>query len=118
MPMAAYKPGKLRSCFSGNSGADGLLAKLCHVMRSGDVAGPASSGESVMHGRITKFRHDMGVGIIVADNGRKFRFTGTQVRNSTPELVGQSVDFVVSGSRPTDIIMMSGSPWTAFGGIR
>ena len=71
-----------------------------------------------MHGRITKFRHDMGVGVIVADNGRKFRFTGTQVRNSTPELVGQSVDFVVSGSRPTDIIMMSGSPWTAFGGIR
>jgi hypothetical protein len=74
--------------------------------------------KSVMHGRITKFRHDMGVGVIVADNGRKFRFTGTQVRNSTPELVGQSVDFVVSGSRPMDIIMMSGSPWTAFGGIR
>lgn len=71
-----------------------------------------------MHGRITKFRHDIGVGVIVADNGRKFRFAGTQIRNSTPELVGQSVDFMVTGSRPTDIIMMHGSPWTAFGSIR
>jgi len=71
-----------------------------------------------MHGRITKFRHDMGIGVIVADNGCKFRFAGTQIRNATPELVGQSVDFMVRGSRPTDIIMMSGSPWTAFGAIR
>ena len=71
-----------------------------------------------MHGRITKFRHDMGIGIIEADNGRRFRFAGTQIRNSSPELVGQSVDFVVAGSRPTEIIMMSGSLWTAFGGIR
>ena len=71
-----------------------------------------------MHGRITKFRHDMGIGVIVADNGLKFRFAGTQIRNATPELVGQSVDFMVRGSRPTDIIMMCGSPWTAFGAIR
>lgn len=71
-----------------------------------------------MHGRITKFRQDMGVGVIVTDDGRKYRFSGTQIRNAQPELVGQSVDFVVSGRRPTDIIMMCGSPWTAFGGLR
>jgi hypothetical protein len=72
-----------------------------------------------MYGRITKYRGDVGVGVgvIETDNGRKFRFTRSEIRNSAADLVGQEVDFVVTASRPTDIIMMSGSPWTAFGGL-
>jgi cold shock CspA family protein len=70
-----------------------------------------------MHGKITKFRSDMGVGVIEADNGRKYRFSHAPIRNGAPELIGQSVDFLLVASRPTDIIMMCGSPWTAFGGI-
>jgi hypothetical protein len=70
-----------------------------------------------MHGRITKFRGDMGIGVIEADNGQKFRFARSQVRNAVAELVGQNVDFLLVARRPVDIIMMCGSPWTAFGGL-
>jgi cold shock CspA family protein len=73
--------------------------------------------ESAMYGKITKYRSDMGIGVIEAESGRKYRFSHAQIRNGAPELIGQSVDFVVVSNRPTDIIMMCGSPWTAFGGI-
>lgn len=70
-----------------------------------------------MYGRITKYRSDVGFGVIEADNGRKFRFAKAAIRNSAAHLVGQDVDFIVVSSRPIDIIMMSGSPWTAFGSL-
>ncbi|MCB1520592.1 MAG: hypothetical protein KDJ37_08450 [Hyphomicrobiaceae bacterium] len=68
-----------------------------------------------IQGEITKFRDDIGFGVIVADNGRKYRFTKSDVVNSDLELVGSTVDFVVEASRPTKIILLQGSPWTVFG---
>ncbi len=70
-----------------------------------------------MHGRITKFSEEVGFGVIEADDGSKYRFAKTAVMNLNCRLVGHSVDFVVAERRPTDIILMTGSPWTAFGGI-
>jgi hypothetical protein len=70
-----------------------------------------------MHGRITKFFNNLGVGIIEAENGRKYRFAKREILNSSDPLLGQTVDFTISSSRPTAIIMMAGSPWMAFGGI-
>lgn len=69
-----------------------------------------------MQGRITKFRSDMGVGVIEADCGRKFRFTKSEIRSAGSDLVGQDVDFLVEAQRPREIIMLGGSPWAAFSG--
>jgi len=66
-----------------------------------------------MYGQITKFRDDIGVGVIEAENGRKYRFVKSEIVNQTDRLIGMGVDFVVA-DRPRDIIMMSGSPWTVF----
>lgn len=68
-----------------------------------------------IQGEITKFRDDIGSGIIIADNGRKYRFTKSNVINFAGRLVGLTVDFVVVANRPTDIILLIGSPWTIFG---
>ena len=70
-----------------------------------------------MHGRITKFSDEVGFGVIEAEDGSKFRFAKTEVLNLNGRLVGHDVDFVVAARRPKDIILMTGSPWTAFGGI-
>jgi cold shock CspA family protein len=70
-----------------------------------------------MYGQITKFRDDIGVGVIEAEDGRKYRFAKTEVVNSADRLTGQGVDFLLVASRPRQIIMMAGSPWTAFGGL-
>jgi cold shock CspA family protein len=70
-----------------------------------------------MYGQITKFRDDIGVGVIEAEDGRKYRFAKAEVVNTADRLIGQGVDFLVVASRPRQIIMMSGSPWTAFGGF-
>jgi hypothetical protein len=70
-----------------------------------------------MQGQITKYRDDIGYGIIETDEGRRFRFSKQQIKNAGDALIGQDVDFVLIASRPTDIIMMTGSPWTAFGGL-
>jgi cold shock CspA family protein len=70
-----------------------------------------------MYGQITKFRDDIGVGVIAAENGRKYRFVKSEILNDDKRLVGTEVDFVVVASRPRQIITMTGSPWTAFGGI-
>ena len=51
-----------------------------------------------MHGTITKFRSDLGIGVIAADNGRKYRFSRQNVLNPRGDLVGHTVDFV--GSYP------------------
>lgn len=71
-----------------------------------------------MYGKITKFRPDLGYGVIKAENGRKYRFARGQVLNSADPLIGEGVDFELVASRPAQIIMMAGSPWTAFGTAR
>jgi len=68
-----------------------------------------------MYGRITKFSPQIGFGVIEADNGAKYRFAEDEVVNLNGKLVGHSVDFLVNARRPRDIILMAGSPWTAFG---
>jgi hypothetical protein len=69
-----------------------------------------------MHGQITKYSDEIGFGVIEAENGAKYRFTKAEVKNLNGRLVGHSVDFVVATRRPTDIFLMTGTPWTAFGG--
>jgi cold shock CspA family protein len=73
--------------------------------------------ESVVHGRITKFSEEVGFGVIEADDGAKYRFAKTEVKNLNGHLVGHTVDFLVAARRPKDIFLMTGTPWTAFGGI-
>lgn len=70
-----------------------------------------------MQGEITKYRDDLGFGIITADDGRRYRFARKQVISAAADLIGQEVDFVLSANQPAEIILVSGSPWTAFGGI-
>jgi len=70
-----------------------------------------------MYGEITKFHDDIGIGVIEAENGRSYRFTKSDIVSSARRLVGEGVDFIVDASRPRQIVMLSGSPWTAFGGI-
>jgi hypothetical protein len=70
-----------------------------------------------MYGEITKFHEDLGVGVIEAENGRKYRFSKSEIVSSVCQLVGEGVDFIVDASRPRQIVMLSASPWTALGGI-
>lgn len=70
-----------------------------------------------MEGRVTKFYRELGVGIIAAENGRKYRFRAQQVMNRHLPIADQEVDFEVAGGRPTQIIVLAGSAWTAFGSI-
>ena len=70
-----------------------------------------------MYGRITKFSDRVGYGVIEAEDGSKYRFDKTEIKNLDGRLVGHSVDFDVAARRPKDIFLMTGSPWTAFGGI-
>ena len=70
-----------------------------------------------MFGQITKFRDDLGVGVIAAENGRRYRFAKHALVSAARPLVGQDVDFVIVASQPSEIIMMSASPFTAFGVI-
>jgi hypothetical protein len=70
-----------------------------------------------MYGQITKFRHDLGIGVICAENGRKYRFRHSEMVNAAAQLVGEDVHFITDAGRPRQIIAMSGSPWTVFGAI-
>lgn len=69
-----------------------------------------------MEGRVTKYYRELGVGIIAADNGRKYRFRSHAVMNRHLPIADQEVDFEVSGGHPTRIVVLAGSAWTAFGG--
>lgn len=71
-----------------------------------------------MIGRVTKFYGDLGVGIIAAEDGRKFRFHSRDLTSRASALSGVEVDFEVRSGRPREIIPLVGSPWTAFGGPR
>jgi hypothetical protein len=68
-----------------------------------------------MQGKITKYRHDFGFGVITTADGHRYRFAGEQIRSSADCLIGQDVDFVLCARQPTDIIITSGSLWLAFG---
>ena len=68
-----------------------------------------------MQGQITKFRRDIGVGVITAEDGQKFRFTEEEVVNLNGRLVGHEVDFLVDTRRPQEIILLTGTPWNVFG---
>jgi hypothetical protein len=70
-----------------------------------------------MYGEITKFQDDIGVGVINAEDGRKYRFAKSDIVSSVRHLIGEGVDFIVEANRPRQIVMLSGSPWTALGGI-
>lgn len=70
-----------------------------------------------MYGQITKFRDDIGVGVIEAEDGHKYRFAKSEIVSTADCLIGTSVDFLVDARRPTQIIMLSGSLWTAFGDL-
>ena len=69
-----------------------------------------------MFGSITKYRAKLGVGVIVAEDGRKYRFKKDQIVNLNGKIVGHEVDFEISTvARPKDIVLMTGSPWGVFG---
>ncbi len=70
-----------------------------------------------MMGRVTKFLTAHGIGVIAAEDGRKFRFTANELTNRSTAVSGVEVDFLLSAGRPTQIIPLDGTPWTAFGGI-
>lgn len=69
-----------------------------------------------MYGTIESFRRDIGVGIIRAENGRKYRFKRQDLINPRLALIGEDVDFELDGRRPEDIIVLTGSPWSVFAG--
>lgn len=70
-----------------------------------------------MYGEIKKFRSDLGIGVIVADDGSKYRFQTSAILNHRDELEGEEVHFELGGLKAREVIVLSGSPWTAFGGI-
>lgn len=70
-----------------------------------------------MYGEIKKFHRHIGVGIIEAENGRKYRFDRSAILNRRDDLEGQEVHFSLSSLNPREIIVLAGSPWAAFGGI-
>lgn len=71
-----------------------------------------------MYGEIIKFRPDLSVGVIAAEDGRKYRFAKSEIVGNFRDLVGENVDFIVDARRPRQIIVTSASLWTAFGDIR
>jgi hypothetical protein len=70
-----------------------------------------------MYGEIKKFRSDLGVGVIRAEDGRSYRFQGEEIRNRFETLEGHEVHFMPGDLKARDIIVLAGSPWAAFGGI-
>jgi len=70
-----------------------------------------------MYGEIKKYRRDIGIGVIVAENGRSYRFERNSILNRRDDLEGQEVYFDLGGSKAREVIVLAGSPWAAFGGI-
>lgn len=70
-----------------------------------------------MYGEIKKFRPDIGVGVIQAEDGRAYRFERHEIRNRRDDLEGQEVHFELGDFKARDIIVLAGSPWAAFGGV-
>jgi hypothetical protein len=70
-----------------------------------------------MYGEIKKFRSDLGIGVIAAENGRAYRFEHAEILNRHEDLEGLEVHFELGGLKAREIVVLCGSPWTAFGGI-
>jgi cold shock CspA family protein len=70
-----------------------------------------------MYGEIKKFRRDLGVGIICGEDGRRFRFESGEILNRFENLEGNEVHFEVGELKARNIIVLAGSPWTAFGSV-
>lgn len=68
-----------------------------------------------MYGEVSKYRADLGVGVIRAADGRSYRFQAQDLVNPQGPLVGAEVDFEIDVRHPQAIILVSGSPWTVFG---
>jgi hypothetical protein len=68
-----------------------------------------------MYGHIVKVRADLGLGVLVTDEGRKYRFKTSDIMNVDVSLDDQDVDFLPVAGRAQSIIVLAGSPWTAFG---
>src|SRR5262245_28688619 len=99
-------------CDAGNTGT----ARLPPFSAQQTAQARMASKESVVHGRITKFSEEIGFGVIEADNGAKYRFAKSEIKNLNGKIVGHSVDFLLAARRGTEIFLMTGTPWTAFGG--
>ncbi|HMN38012.1 MAG TPA: hypothetical protein PKD49_09960 [Hyphomicrobium sp.] len=67
-----------------------------------------------MLGQIKSFHRDIGVGIIDAEDGRKYRFMRRDIVNQRAQLAGVEVDFDLDGRSPRQIIVLAGSPWSVF----
>jgi cold shock CspA family protein len=70
-----------------------------------------------MYGLITKFRDDLGIGVITAEDGRKYRFANTALIAAARPRIGEEVDFLLIARRPSQIVVLTGSTWTAFSDI-
>ena len=86
------------------------------AIEHGNVLNPLLQ-ERPMYGEIKKFRRDLGVGVIYAEDGRAYRFEQTAIRNRREDLEGHEVHFELGGLKARDIIVLAGSPWAAFGSI-
>jgi hypothetical protein len=70
-----------------------------------------------MLGRITKFREDIGLGVIECEGGRRFRFSMHEIASARQPTVGEEVDFLLVQRRPQEIVLLSACPWTALGAL-
>jgi cold shock CspA family protein len=70
-----------------------------------------------MLGQIESFRRDIGVGIIKAEDGRKYRFVRGDIINVRSQIMGEEVDFTLNGRTPKGIIVLAGSPWSVVAGL-
>ena len=67
-----------------------------------------------MQGQITKFHEAIGFGVICTADGRKYRFSHSDIRNPDDRLVGIDEDFLIDSRSPRNNILLQGSPWTVF----
>ena len=52
-----------------------------------------------------------------AEDGRAYRFEHTEILNRHQDLEGLEVHFKLGGLKAREIVVLAGSPWTAFGGV-
>lgn len=67
-----------------------------------------------MYGQIIKYNTKLGFGVIQSDDGDRFRFAKSAIQNPNGRLVGYGADFLVDARQPKEIVLMQGTPWTAF----
>jgi cold shock CspA family protein len=72
---------------------------------------------SSMYGEIKTFHARIGVGVIAAEDGRRYRFHVQALLNRQDGIEGREVHFTPRNSCAQDIIVLAGSPWHAFGSL-